>query len=117
MYDQVPGLQIDYLYLIVGMVTVALVSLLTRWLPFIVFRKRAIPGWVTVIGRDLPPAMMILLVVYCFKSVSLTERPHGLPELIASVAVILLHLWRRNALVSIFGGTILYMVLVQLVFV
>ena len=59
---------------------------------------------------------MGMRVVYCLKSVSLTASPHGVPEFLAVAAVVLLHLWRRNTLLSIFGGTAFYMVLVQLVF-
>jgi branched-subunit amino acid transport protein AzlD len=64
----------------------------------------------------LPPAIIGMLVIYCLKDVSLTEAPHGMPELIASVCVILLHIWKRNPLISILIGTAVYMLLIQLVF-
>ena len=85
---------------------------LTRWLPFWLF-----PAVVTYLGRVLPPAMMGLLVVYCLRNVSWLSAPHGAPELIAIAAVTALHTWKRNVLLSIAGGTVLYMVLVQAVFV
>ena len=89
---------------------------LTRWLPFWLFpEKKRPPAVVTYLGRALPPAMMGLLVVYCLKSVSWLSAPHGAPELIAIAAVAALHMWRRNVLLSIAGGTVLYMVLVQAV--
>ena len=90
---------------------------LTRWLPFWLFpENRKPPAAVTYLGRVLPPAMMGLLTVYCFKNVSWLSGTHGAPELLASAAVVGLHLWKRNVLFSIAGGTALYMVLVQAVF-
>lgn len=91
---------------------------LTRWLPFWLFpENRQPPAAIVYLGRVLPPAMMGLLVVYCLKSVTWLSAPHGAPELIAIAAVAALHTWRRNVLLSIAGGTALYMVLVQAVFV
>lgn len=90
---------------------------LTRWLPFWLFPEhREPPQAVTDLGRLLPPAMMGLLVVYCLKDVAWTAQPHGAPEVLAILAVVLLHRWRGNVLLSIAGGTALYMVLVQAVF-
>ena len=91
---------------------------LTRWLPFWLFpEKKQPPAVVTYLGRVLPPAMMGLLVVYCLRNVAWLSAPHGAPELIAIAAVAALHTWKRNVLLSIAGGTVLYMVLVQAVFV
>lgn len=91
---------------------------LTRWLPFVLFpENRQPPRMITYLGKVLPPAMMGLLVAYCLKGVSVTTAPYGIPEAIALAAVVGLHLWKRNVLLSIAGGTILYMVLVQAVFV
>ena len=90
---------------------------LTRWLPFCLFpENRQPPAVVLYLGRVLPPAMMGLLVVYCLKDVAWTAAPHGLPELLAIAAVALVHVWKGNVLLSIAGGTVLYMVLVQVVF-
>ena len=102
---------------LVIILAVAAGTQLTRWLPFWLFpEKKRPPAVVTYLGRALPPAMMGLLVVYCLKSVSWLSAPHGAPELIAIAAVAALHMWRRNVLLSIAGGTVLYMVLVQAVF-
>lgn len=91
---------------------------ITRWLPFWLFpEKKEPPAIVTYLGRVLPAAMMGLLVVYCLKGVHWTAAPHGAPELIAIAVVALLHRWRGNVLLSIAGGTALYMLLVQVVFV
>ena len=90
---------------------------LTRWLPFWLFpENRRPPAVVLYLGKVLPPAMMGLLTVYCFKNVAWLSGTHGAPELLASAAVVGLHLWKRNVLFSIAGGTVLYMVLVQAVF-
>ena len=95
----------------------ALATMLTRFLPFFVFRAdKTTPKYVQYLGKALPAAIFGMLVVYCLKGVSLTMGSHGIPELIAIVLVVVLHLWKRNMLLSIGGGTICYMVLVQLVF-
>ena len=96
----------------------AAATMLTRFLPFLVFGSRGgkVPEVVEYLGRTLPAAMMGLLVVYCFKNVTWLSGAHGAPELLASAAVVGLHLWKRNVLFSIAGGTALYMVLVQAVF-
>ena len=90
---------------------------ITRWLPFWLFpENKEPPPVVTYLGRVLSPAVMGLLVVYCLKNVTWTASPHGLPELLAITAVVLLHRWKGNVLLSITGGTALYMALVQIVF-
>ena len=96
---------------------VSLGTQITRWLPFLLFpESKQPPKVVLYLGKMLPPAMMGLLTVYCFKNVSWLSGTHGAPELLASAAVVGLHLWKRNVLFSIAGGTVLYMVLVQAVF-
>ena len=96
---------------------VAAGTVITRFLPFWLFpEKKDPPAVVLYLGKMLPPAMMGLLTVYCFKNVSWLSGTHGAPELLASAAVVGLHLWKRNVLFSIAGGTVLYMVLVQAVF-
>lgn len=90
---------------------------LTRWLPFWLFpENRQPPAVIVYLGRVLPPAMMGLLVVYCLRSVDLLSGSHGLPEAIAVAVIAALHLWKRNVLLSIAGGTAVYMLLVQVVF-
>lgn len=101
-------------------VTIALCAfgtMITRFLPFIVFRSdKPTPKYIQYIGNALPPAIFGMLVIYCLKDVSLLGGSHGIPEAIAIVAVIALHLWKRNMLLSIAGGTVCYMLLVQFVF-
>jgi branched-subunit amino acid transport protein AzlD len=93
----------------------AAVTMLLRFLPFLVFKKRT-PRYITYLGQVLPPAMIGMLVIYCLKDVTLTARPFGLPELIAGACVVLVQIWKRSSLVSILSGTVIYMVLVQAVF-
>ena len=92
-------------------------TVLLRFLPFIVFRQnKEAPKYIQYLGRALPSAIFAMLVVYCLKSVSFVSGNHGLPEMIAIAATVLIHLWKRQTLLSIAGGTICYMLLVQLVF-
>ena len=102
---------------ILMILAVAAGTQLTRWLPFLLFpEKKEPPAIVTYLGRVLPAATMGLLEVYCLKGVSWTAAPHGIPELLSVAVVAALHHWKGNVLLSIAGGTALYMVLVQMVF-
>ena len=96
---------------------IALVTVLLRGIPFIVFggRKKT-PAFITYLSNVLPYAIMGMLVVYCLRNTDFVAAPHGLPEVIACTAVAMLHLWKRNTLLSIALGTVLYMFLVQAVF-
>ena len=95
----------------------ALVTMVLRFLPFIIFRgDRETPAYITYLGKVLPFAIMGMLVVVCLKGVSFAAAPYGIPEFLACGAVAALHVWKRNTLLSIAGGTVLYMVLVQMVF-
>jgi branched-subunit amino acid transport protein AzlD len=101
--------------IIVGMVTLG--TMLTRFLPFAVFRKAAAEhSYIAYLGKVLPYAAVGLLVVYCLKGVSLVHPSYGIPEAISIAVIALLHYWKGNSLLSIGAGTVLYMVLVQLVF-
>ncbi|MBO5166505.1 MAG: branched-chain amino acid transporter permease [Lachnospiraceae bacterium] len=99
----------------IGMVVLG--TMLTRFLPFIVFPAgKPTPKYIQYLGKVLPGAVFGLLVIYCLKNVSIFSGSHGIPELIAIVLVVILHLWKRQMLLSIAGGTICYMLLVQFVF-
>ena len=92
-------------------------TMLTRFLPFWVFSsKRPTPKYVLYLGHALPPAIFGMLVVYCLKNTTILTGSHSIPELVAIALVIGLHLWKRQILLSIAGGTVCYMLLVQLVF-
>lgn len=96
----------------------AAVTFLTRALPFLLFdRGGEPPKLVLYLGRVLPPAIIAMLIVYCLKGVSFASPAGWVPAAVSCGAVAALHLWKNNDLLSIFGGTILYMVLVQAVFV
>ena len=99
-----------YIVLIAGAVTVML-----RFLPFIAFGRRR-PEFVLYLGRVLPPAVMAMLVVYCLKGVEILGGTHGIPEALACILVAVLHVWKRNTLLSITVGTVAYMAMVQMVF-
>lgn len=96
---------------------VAICTLLTRALPFWVLGgKKELPSTVKYLGKVLPPAIMTILVVYCLKGINVLEGTRGIPEFLAIALVVLLHLWKRNTLLSIGVGTVFYMILVQFVF-
>ena len=104
-------------YLFLTVVIISAVTAALRFLPFIVFSVgKKTPRTVLYLGKVLPFAIMAMLVVYCLKSVSLLTYPFGLPELIVIAIVVLLHIWKRNTLLSIAGGTVCYMLFIQLVF-
>ena len=104
------------LHAVLAIVVMAAVTFLLRTLPFLIFSKVKTPRFIGYLGKYLPFAIMGMLVVYCLKEVRPLAYPYGLPELIAIAVVALLHLWRRNTLLSILCGTVSYMLLVQLVF-
>ena len=94
------------------------VTFLTRALPFLLFdRGDRPPRVILYLGRVLPPAIIAMLIVYCLKGVTFAAPAGWVPPLIAGLAAVLLHIWKGNDLISIFGSTVLYMILVQFVFV
>lgn len=102
---------------IITIVMIVLGTLMTRFLPFLLFPAgKPTPRYIQYLGKVLPSAVFGLLVVYSLKDVSLLTGSHGIPELISVAVVIALHLWKRQMLLSIAGGTVCYMLLVQLVF-
>ncbi len=102
---------------IITIAMVVLGTMLTRFLPFLLFPAgKPTPKYIRYLGNVLPSAVFGLLVVYCLKNVSLLTGSHGLPELIAIAVVVALHKWKGQMLLSIAGGTVCYMLLVQLVF-
>jgi len=95
----------------------ALGTAITRFLPFIFFpNAQSAPRYIVYLGKMLPAAAISLLVVYCLRYVTFAVAPHGIPEAIAIVAVAALHIWRKNTLLSIAAGTVVYMLLVQFIF-
>ena len=102
---------------LITVLAVAAGTMLTRFLPFLLFPAgRPTPKYIQYLGRVLPAAVFGMLVVYCLKNVSLLSGSHGVPEAIAIAVVAALHLWKKQTLLSLAGGTVCYMLLVQLVF-
>lgn len=95
---------------------IALVTIALRFLPFVIFRGRETPRFIAYLGKVLPFAIMGMLVIYCLRSITFAAMPFGIPELLAVALVVALHLWKKNTLLSIIGGTVCYMVLVQVIF-
>jgi len=102
---------------LLSILVMAVVTFLTRAMPFIFFDHGDHPPKIVLyLGRVLPPAIIAMLIVYCLKGVSFATPGGWVPAAVSCLAVVLLHLWKNNDLLSIFGGTILYMILVQGVF-
>lgn len=102
---------------LISILAIAVFTFLTRAIPFFLFpNNKPIPKYIRYLGRVLPFAAIGMLIVYCLKSVAITAFPFGLPEGIAILFVVIMHKWRHNLLLSILGGTVLYMFLVQTVF-
>ena len=113
MNTPMPWQQVLLIYLVMGLIT-----FFSRYFPFLFFGgKRRVPQAVIYLGQVLPPAIIAMLVVYSLRTINFAVYPHGLPQLIAIVVLVGLHLWRHNNLISIFGGTAVYMLLTQMVFV
>lgn len=93
----------------------SITTIMLRFLPFLVFKKET-PPYISYLGKVLPPAIIGMLVIYCLKDVTPTASPYGIPELIAAACVVILQVWKRNSLISILTGTVIYMILIQMVF-
>lgn len=101
---------------IITILVVIIGTVLTRFLPFLIFPEgKTPPPYITYLGTVLPYAVIGLLVVYCLKD-SFQNGNFAFPELISIVLIIFLHKWKKNMLLSIGGGTIFYMILVQTIF-
>ena len=103
---------------IASIAVMAVVTFLTRYIPFLLFdRKGNPPKIVLYLGRVLPPAIIMMLIIYCLRNVSFTSGSHGIPELLCVAVAAVLHWWKGNNLLSIFTATVLYMFLVQALFI
>lgn len=99
----------------IGMVVLG--TMMTRFIPFIIFPPgRPTPSYVQYLGKVLPSAALGLLVVYSMKDVAFLSGNHGVPELVSVFIVTFLHIWKRNMLLSIATGTLVYMILIQFLF-
>lgn len=103
----------EALPMLITIMVIALATFATRVLPFLCFGSGEPPAMLSTIEKNLPPMILLLLVIYCLKDVQWLSAPYGIPELFTVGVVTGLHFWKRNAMLSIFAGTGLYMVLVQ----
>ena len=97
---------------VIRILAMALTTMALRFLPFLVFGKKT-PEYISYLGKVLPQAIIALLVVYCLRDISIMTRPYGVPELLAGFSVIVMQAWKRNAVISILLGTVLYMMLIR----
>ena len=102
-------------YVLGAILAMAAVTVLCRAAPFLFFMKRRPPAIVDFLQAYIPPMIMTVLVLGSYKNLSFAAAPYGIPEIIAGLAVAALHIWRRNTLLSILGGTALYMFLIRVV--
>jgi branched-subunit amino acid transport protein AzlD len=100
-------------YLLSVILVMTLATFFTRIFPFVALKGRHEHPVLEFLGRYMPPAIMTILVLYSLKSVELAQAPHGANEFIALLITSVVHLWRGNALLSIFSGTLFYMLAVQ----
>ena len=106
------------LYFYIAVVIRALITFMTRSLPFALFSgKKELPEIITYLGKYLPGCIMMIIIVYCIRGISFSSPAGFMPELISILTVILIHLWKRKDLLSIAAGTFVYMFLVQFVFI
>lgn len=101
-----------YAFFAIGVM--ALVTFLLRALPFVAFRTRKTPAYIDYLGKYLPYAVMAMLVVYCLKGTEILSGSHGIPELIAVLAVAMIHIWKKNTALSVIAGTMIYMILIRI---
>lgn len=107
----------DMRHAMIIILVMGLMTLATRILPVMIFgRGERVPDYILYLGKVVPYTAMGLLIVYCLRDVQVTESPHALPELISITAVTLTYLWKRNTILSVVVGTVLYMILIQKVF-
>lgn len=99
----------------------AVTNFLTRWLPFVIFTNRkegqqSVVPFVKELGDFLPPAIMMMLVVYCYRNLNLFNLNHSIPEILAGIITVIIHLWQRSMFLSLIAGTLSYILLLNFVF-
>ena len=111
-------MSVNIYYTLTAILIMAVVTFCTRVVPFIFFGKdKSTPKYIEYIGNYLPPAVMAMLIIYCLRNIKLFMFPFGIPEVIGIIIVAILHIWKRNNLISILGGTVIYMIMVQWIFI
>lgn len=103
--------------ILIACIVMGVINLIIRLAPFAIFNGKETPKVIVWLGEYLPYAVIGMLLVYCFRNVTFTSWGGFLPELIAGIVVAVSYLWKRNSLISVVGGTLCYVLLVQFVFV
>lgn len=98
---------------IIAIIIMSLITFFTRATPFIFFKDKNPPELIQYIQQYIPPMIMVILVIYCLKDIRFFSKPYGIPEMVAILFIVIMHVWKKNPLLSILGGTIIYMVLIQ----
>lgn len=106
---------INTTHAIIAIAIMAVVTYMLRALPFFVFKDKRPPAYVEYLGKYLPYSIMGMLVVYCLKGTKLLQAPFGIPEIASVIIVILLHVWKRNTILSIVCGTLFYMIILRFI--
>ena len=104
------------LYTAAAVGVIALMTWITRGLPYLLFSRRKPPRWVVDLGATLPAAIMVILVAYCLRNTAWTTPPYGAAEILSVALVAGVQAWRKNTLLSVLLGTVCYMVLIRTVF-
>src|SRR5574344_408794 len=104
-------MNLSVLNVIIASIISGVIIFSTRAFPFVLFSKREPPAFIRFIEKYIPPMVMAILLVYCFKDIRFSQSPYGAPYFIALAVTITLHIWKKNSMLSIFGGTILFMIL------
>lgn len=112
-------MKINFWYSLSIIAAVGVTSYFLRAFPFLVLSKKnkTVEEFMLYLGKVLPPAVIGVLIVFCLKDVKFSIAPYGTPEFLAVIMVVVLHVWKRQTLMSILGGTIFYMILVQKIFI
>lgn len=105
------------LYILAAMFIATLLTALERFAPFLLFSKGNPPAVIRYLGHCLPPAMIAILVVFCYKETDFSSISSFIPQLIAGIVTAMLHIWKKSTILSIAGGTILYMILIRTIFI
>jgi len=106
----------ENLIIAVTIFTVAVMTWITRGLPYLLFNKKNPPQIITYLGTVLPASIMVILVIYCLRDTHFTAYPHGAAELISVFLIVVMQFWRKNLIISVFVGTVCYMLLIRTVF-
>ncbi len=97
----------------IAIIVIGIITFLTRAFSFIIFNRRKPSEYILFIEEYIPPMVMVILVTYCFVAVDFTSKPFGIPHIVSALFVLIIHILLKNPLISIFGGTIIYMVLIS----